>query len=58
MPRAKPKPAAAPAASAVSPAAPAPAAARPKGEKLAQRLSHIITLLHQGDILDKQQLAQ
>ena len=58
MPRAKPKPAAAPAASAVSPAAPAPAAARPKGEKLAQRLSHIIALLHQGDILDKQQLAQ
>lgn len=53
MPRAKPKPAAAPAASAVSPAAPAPAAARPKGEKLAQRLSHIIALLHQGDILDK-----
>ena len=58
MPRAKPKPAAAPAASAVSPAAPAPAAARPKGEKLAQRLSHIIALLHQGDTLDKQQLAQ
>lgn len=58
MPRAKPKPAAAPAASAVSPAAPAPAAARPKGEKLAQRLSHVIALLHQGDTLDKQQLAQ
>ena len=58
MPRAKPKPAAAPAASAVSPAAPAPAAARSKGEKLAQRLSHIIALLHQGDILDKQQLTQ
>lgn len=56
MPRAKPNPAAAPAASAASPAA--SAAARPKGEKLAQRLSHIIALLHQGDTLDKQQLAQ
>lgn len=30
----------------------------PKGEKLAQRLSHIISRLHQGDILEKRQLAQ
>ena len=51
MPCAKTKPAAAPAAS------PAPDA-RPRGEKLAQRLSHILALLHQGDAIDKQQLAQ
>ncbi|MDH0901355.1 WYL domain-containing protein [Comamonas aquatica] len=30
----------------------------PKGEKLAQRLSHIISRLHQGDVLEKRQLAQ
>ena len=30
----------------------------PKGEKLAQRLSHILALLHQGDTIDKHQLAQ
>jgi len=29
-----------------------------KGEKLAQRLSHILGLLHQGDTIDKHQLAQ
>lgn len=29
-----------------------------KGEKLAHRLSHILTRLHQGDALDKLQLAQ
>lgn len=29
-----------------------------KAEKLAQRLSHILALLHQGDSLDKHQLAQ
>lgn len=29
-----------------------------KGEKLAQRLSHILARLHQGDTLDKHQLAQ
>ena len=29
-----------------------------KGEKLAQRLSHILALLHQGDAIDKRQLAQ
>lgn len=29
----------------------------PKGEKLAQRLSHILALLHQGDAIDKHQLA-
>ncbi|WYX27295.1 WYL domain-containing protein [Achromobacter denitrificans] len=28
-----------------------------KGEKLAQRLSHILALLHQGDAIDKHQLA-
>lgn len=28
-----------------------------KGEKLAQRLSHILALLHQGDAVDKHQLA-
>jgi predicted DNA-binding transcriptional regulator YafY len=31
--------------------------ASPKGEKLAQRLSHILALLHQGDAIDKHQLA-
>ena len=31
---------------------------RAKGEKLAQRLSHILALLHQGDAIDKHQLAQ
>ena len=51
MPRTQTKPAAASAAS------PAPDA-RPRGEKLAQRLSHILALLHQGDAIDKQQLAQ
>ena len=30
----------------------------PKGEKLAQRISHILGLLHQGDAIDKHQLAQ
>lgn len=29
-----------------------------KGEKLAQRLSHILALLHQGDTIDKHQLAR
>lgn len=29
-----------------------------KGEKLAQRVSHIVALLHQGGYLDKSQLAQ
>ena len=29
-----------------------------KGEKLAQRLSHILALLHRGDLLDKHQLAE
>ena len=29
-----------------------------KGEKLAQRLSHILALLHQGDAIDKHQLAE
>ena len=29
-----------------------------KGEKYAQRLSHILGLLHQGDTIDKHQLAQ
>jgi predicted DNA-binding transcriptional regulator YafY len=29
-----------------------------KGEKLAQRLSHILALLHQGDCLDKHSMAQ
>lgn len=29
-----------------------------KGEKLAQRLSHILALLHQGDAIDKHELAQ
>ena len=29
-----------------------------KGEKYAQRLSHILGLLHQGDAIDKHQLAQ
>lgn len=29
-----------------------------KGEKLAQRLSHILALLHQNDAIDKHQLAQ
>lgn len=29
-----------------------------KGEKLAQRLSHILALLHQGDRIDKHELAQ
>lgn len=31
---------------------------RPKGEKLALRLSHILALLHQGDVIDKHELAQ
>ena len=35
-----------------------PRRASAKGEKLAQRLSHILALLHQGDSLDKHQLAQ
>jgi predicted DNA-binding transcriptional regulator YafY len=38
-----------------------PTATRPdssKGVKLAQRLSHILALLHQGDTIDKHQLAQ
>lgn len=35
-----------------------PRSASSKGEKLAQRLSHILALLHQGDRLDKRQLAQ
>ena len=39
-------------------ATPTPHRASPKGEKLAQRLSHILALLHQGDSLDKHQLAQ
>ena len=30
--------------------------ASPKGEKLAQRLSHILAQLHQGDAIDKHQL--
>ena len=29
-----------------------------KGEKLAWRLSHILARLHQGDVIDKHQLAQ
>lgn len=33
-------------------------ATSPKGEKLAQRLSHILALLHQGDTVDKHQLAE
>ena len=32
--------------------------ASPKGEKLAQRLSHILAQLHQGDAIDKHQLAE
>ena len=39
-------------------ATPTPRRASAKGEKLAQRLSHILALLHQGDSLDKHQLAQ
>ena len=39
-------------------ATPTPHRASAKGEKLAQRLSHILALLHQGDSLDKHQLAQ
>lgn len=35
-----------------------PLSTSPKGEKLAQRLSHILALLHQGDAIDKHQLAQ
>jgi predicted DNA-binding transcriptional regulator YafY len=31
---------------------------RSKGEKLALRLSHILALLHQGDVIDKYELAQ
>lgn len=31
---------------------------RSKGEKLALRLSHILALLHQGDVIDKHELAQ
>ncbi len=38
--------------------APTPRRASAKGEKLAQRLSHILALLHQSDTLDKHQLAQ
>ena len=34
------------------------ARASAKGEKYAQRLSHILGLLHQGDAIDKHQLAQ
>ncbi|MDD2609099.1 MAG: WYL domain-containing protein [Giesbergeria sp.] len=37
---------------------PAHRPASAKGEKLAQRLSHILALLHQGGSLDKHQLAQ
>jgi predicted DNA-binding transcriptional regulator YafY len=33
-------------------------AIRTKGEKLARRLSHILALLHQGDAIDKHELAQ
>lgn len=33
-------------------------ATSPKGEKLAQRLSQILALLHQGDTIDKHQLPQ
>lgn len=35
-----------------------PRKASAKGEKLAQRLSHILALLHQNDAVDKHQLAQ
>ena len=35
-----------------------PSAATFRAEKLARRISHILALLHQGDVLDKQQLAQ
>ena len=35
-----------------------PNVTRSKGEKLARRLSHILALLHQGDTLDKNHLAQ
>ena len=38
--------------------APAHRRASAKGEKLAQRLSHILALLHQGGAVDKHQLAQ
>ena len=38
--------------------APAHRQASAKGEKLAQRLSHILALLHQNDIIEKHQLAQ
>ena len=31
---------------------------QPKGEKLAQRLSHILARLHQGDAIDKHQLTE
>lgn len=43
-----------------SPATPArpPSDSPAKGEKLAQRLSHILALLHQGDTIDKHRLAQ
>ena len=37
---------------------PTPRRASAKGEKLAQRLSHILALLHQSDTIDKHQLAQ
>lgn len=35
-----------------------PASSASKGEKLAQRLSHILARLHQGDAVDKHQLAK
>src|SRR6218665_2229471 len=35
-----------------------PASSISKGEKLAQRLSHILARLHQGDAVNKHQLAQ
>jgi len=38
--------------------APTTRRASAKGEKLAQRLSHILALLHQNDAIDKHQLAQ
>lgn len=38
--------------------APVTAHAGSKGEKLAQRLSHILARLHQGDTIDKHQLAR
>ena len=39
-------------------ATPTPRRASAKGEKLAQRLAHILALLHQNDAINKHQLAQ